>query len=140
MIDEKDYLILQELGINADQTTKQLAEKLLIPQSTVHNRIHKLRALGIIKKYVAEVNYKKLGKPIAAYILLSMDFDLHDKILEKLNKIPLVSEINVVTGSTDVIVKVWVKDAEELGELVINEMSSIGIRHTETLLVLKECK
>jgi DNA-binding Lrp family transcriptional regulator len=140
MIDDKDYLILQELGVNADQTTKQLGEKLLIPQTTIHNRIHKLRELGIIKKFVAVVNYKKLGKPIAAYILLSMDYDFHYKILEKLKKIPFLYEINVVTGSTDVVVKVRVKDAEELGELITKKLRSIGIRHTDTLLVLEECK
>jgi DNA-binding Lrp family transcriptional regulator len=45
--------------------------------------------------------------------------------------------VNIVTGGTDLIVKVRVKDVEELNEFVINKLRSIdGVDKTQTLIVL----
>ncbi len=45
-LDEKDGLILRELERDAGRTTKQLARKLGLPPTTVHNRVSRLEKLG----------------------------------------------------------------------------------------------
>jgi len=140
MLDEKDFLIMGALENNADLTTKKLAFKLGMPQTTVHNRIKRLREIGVIKKYVAILDAKKLGKMLSAYVLIDIDYDLHYTIVRKLMAMPYVTDISAITGTNDLIIKVRVKDAEELGELVLQKLRSMGVRRTETLMELETVK
>jgi len=45
--DDKDFLILEHLERDAGLTTKKLAIAVSMPQTTVHNRIRKLKEAGV---------------------------------------------------------------------------------------------
>ena len=140
-LDSKDFLILEHLERDASLTTKKLASVLGMPQTTVHNRIMRLKNRGAIKKYVAILDYKKLNRPLTAYVLLDIDYVLHDEIAKKLLAMPFVTEISAVTGATDVLIKVMAKDAEDLGDIVLRNLKRLGgVTRTETLLVLDTLK
>src|SRR3989338_5199694 len=79
-MDEKDEKILRLLKENSKSTTQQIAKKILIPITTIHNRIKKLEKEGIIKKYSVELDNKKIGKNIAAYIHIVVDYRLLKEI------------------------------------------------------------
>ncbi|MEK6854323.1 MAG: Lrp/AsnC family transcriptional regulator [Nanoarchaeota archaeon] len=125
-LDSKDFLILEHLERDASLTTKKLASVLGMPQTTVHNRIMRLKNRGAIKKYVAILDYKKLNRPLTAYVLLDIDYVLHDEIAKKLLAMPFVTEISAVTGATDVLIKVRAKDAEDLGDIVLRNLKRLG--------------
>ncbi len=140
-LDSKDFLILEHLERDASLTTKKLAAMLGMPQTTVHNRIKKLKQLGVIKKYVAILDHKKLGKALTAYVLLDIDYLNHDELFGKLSNLPFVKEVSAVTGANDIIMKVRAKDAEELGEIVLKNLKRMGgVTRTETMLVLDAVK
>ena len=65
---------------NSKLTTHQISKKTLIPITTIHNRIKKLVKEGVIKKYTLELDNKKLGKYLAAYIQINVDYRLLKKI------------------------------------------------------------
>ncbi len=139
--DHKDLLILEHLERDASLTTKKLAAVFGMPQTTLHNRIKRLKELGAIKKYVAVLDYKKLNKPLTAFILMDIDYPEHYGISKKLAAMPFVTEISAVTGANDVLVKVRAKDAEELGDIVLRNLKRLGgVARTETLLVLETVK
>ena len=141
MVDDKDMMILHELEHSADATTKKLAFKLGMPQTTVHNRIQRLKKTGVIKKYVAVLDYSKLGKPLTAYILVDIDYTKHYQILKKLSSLPMVDKIISITGANDVVIRVRVKDAIELGDIVLRKLRVMGgVSKTETLLELESFK
>lgn len=140
-LDSKDFLILEHLEKEADLTTKKLASTLNLPQTTVHNRLNKLKKHGVIKKYVAVLDYRKMNKPLSAYVLLDIDYIDHDEIAKKLAAMPFVTEISAVTGANDIIIKVRAKDAEELGEIVLKNIKRLGgVARTETMLILETVK
>lgn len=146
MVDEKDIKIVEILRTNARLTTKQISKKTLLPITTVHNRIKKLENLGIIKHYSAIIDYKKLGKAITAYILMSIDYIyLKEKnitqheLAKKISMHPLVQEANMVTGNTDMILKIVVNDINQLDEFVTKYLRNLeGIQRTHTMIVLSE--
>ncbi len=139
--DSKDLLILEHLEKDAGMTTKKLAATLGMPQTTVHNRVRKLKQRGIIQKYVAILDHKKLGKALTAYVLLDIDYMNHDELFRKLSNTPSVREVSAVTGSNDIIMKVRAKNAEELGEIVLKNLRRMGgVTRTETMLVLDSVK
>ena len=58
-MDEKDELILQALEKNAKLSSRNIAEKIGLPISTVHRRIRKLEQDGVIKSFRAIIDYEK---------------------------------------------------------------------------------
>ncbi len=142
-LDKKDLKIIEILKQNSKQTTSQISKKFNIPITTVHNRIKKLEKLGIIKNYTVVLDYKKLDQGILSYILVSVMYTLpnekkidQEEIAKEIKKIG-AEEVSIVTGGTDLIVKVRVKDVEELNEFVIKKLRNIdGVDKTQTLIVL----
>ena len=142
-LDKKDLKIIEILKQNSKQTTSQISKKFNIPITTVHNRIKKLEKLGIIKNYTVVLDYKKLDKGILSYVLVSVMYTLpngkkvsQEEIAKNLKNLG-AEEVSIVTGGTDIIVKVRVKDVEELNDFIIKRLRDIeGVDKTQTLIVL----
>lgn len=146
IMDEKDKKIIAILKENSKLSTQQISKKTSIPITTVHNRIKKLEKEGIIKNYTVILDNKKIGRPIAAYILITVDYRLLRQIkktqydlIKKLKSLELVEEAAIITGETDIITKVRVKDIDELDNFVTSYLRNIeGIEKTRTLVILSE--
>ena len=144
--DEKDYKILALLEENARLTTGEIAKELDIPQTTVHNRIKKMKQNKVIKRFTIDLNRKMIGRGLVAYILCTVSY--HTARGQKINqfevgqlikRLPEVEEVSIVTGDLDMIVKVSVRDVDELNNFVIYKLRNIeGIEKTVTSVVLTE--
>ena len=145
MIDDKDKKIIEELVKDSRQTTSQLSRKLNIPITTIHNHIKKLIEMGVIINYTVNLNHVLLGRTIPAYVWVSINYNVPGKkisqseISAQLKKIDGVYEVYILTGGSDVLVKVLVKDISELNNLVTEKLRNIpGIDKTQTSIILKE--
>ena len=145
-MDKKDEIILKLLKENGKLTTQQISKKTLMPITTIHNRIKKLLREGIIKRYTIDLDNKKLGKSISAYIHIMVDYRLlkeikksQHELARKIKQHEFVEEIAIVAGGTDMIIKVRVKDIEELDDFVTKKLRNIGgIEKTQTMVILNE--
>lgn len=143
-LDDKDIKVLELLKENSKLKTSQMSKRLRMPITTVHNRIKKLEKLGIIKHYTIVPDHKKLGKDILSYILATVMYVLpsgeriyQEEIAQKVKALG-AEEVHIVTGGTDIIIKVLAKDVTELNDFVIKKLRSIeGIDKTQTLIVLE---
>ena len=145
-MDEKDGKILKLLKENSKLTTNQISKKILMPITTVHNRIKKLEKEGIIEGYTVKLNNKKIGRSIAAYIMITVDYNLlqqlkmvqHD-LIKKIKLNEYVEETAIITGVSDIIIKLRVKDIDKLNEFVTVYLRNIkGVENTQTAVVLNE--
>ncbi len=145
-LDEKDIKILELLKEDSSLTTRQIAKKTLIPITTVHHRVKKLKAEKYIKKYTVNLDYKKLGKGFTAIILVSCDYktlreakrDQH-KLAKEISIMKEVEKVDIVTGGTDMVVRVRVKDVEEYDSFLLKKFQRItGIDKTQSLIVIHE--
>jgi len=75
-MDKKDLEIIEVLKRHSDYTTRQIAKKTLLPITTIHNRIRKLKEEGIIKRFTIELDHKKVGNSFVVYILVSANLPL----------------------------------------------------------------
>lgn len=145
-MDAKDSKIIAALKENSRLSTQQIARKTLIPITTVHNRLKKLVKEGIIRKFTVELDHKKLGKTIAAYIMITVDYNAlkHAKTTQhelaaKLRKNPFVEEAAMLTGVSDIIIKVRVSTIGDLDRFVTVDLRNInGIEKTQTAIILHE--
>ena len=145
-MDKKDEKILELLKENSKLTTQQISKKTLIPITTVHSRIKKMEREGIINKYTLRLDHKKLGKNISAYILIVVDYKLlkenrisQHELTKKIRQNEFVEEAAMVTGGTDIIIKIRVKNVDELDYFVTKYLRNInGIEKTQTMVILNE--
>jgi DNA-binding Lrp family transcriptional regulator len=142
-MDEKDEKILKLLKDNSKLTSQQISKKTLIPITTVHNRIKNLRKKEIIKKYSIVVDNKKLGRVISAYVHISVDYRSGKQsqiaMAKKLCSKEGVEEVSIVTGDYDMMVKVRVRDMDELNNFVVEYLRMMeGVERTQTSVILYE--
>ena len=145
-LDKKDLRILEILKERGDLTVRQVASRTLLPITTVHNRIKRMKSLGVIKRFTIEVDHKKIGKPLAAHVLVKVDSKYlkgfrrsqHD-LVKDLKNLEFVEKADIVTGTIDIVLLIRVKDVEELDKVIIDKLRDIqGIESTQTLVILRE--
>lgn len=143
-MDEKDLQILDVLRADASLSVAKIAEKSGIPATTVHNRIKKLRNSGIIKNYTINIDRNKVYGDIVAFILIKAKQSDESKtsnqreIVSGLITRREVEEASIITGETDIIIKIRVRSIEELNKFILDELRKIpGISGSKTLISLE---
>lgn len=145
---KKDDALLELLKVNSRRSTKEIAQALGIPISTVYDRVKKLEEQGVIEGYRAVLNPKKLGKDVGAILSVTVNYFSRTgekvsqrKLAERLAAIPCVEEVHIVAGGNDIILKVRMESVEELNRFVIDELRSIdGVDKTQTAIILDSVK
>ena len=139
-IDDLDISILNELKKNSRESFREMAEKLDVAEGTIYNRVSKLQSAGVIKGFIADIDYSKLGYDLTAVIGLIVDGPHLPEIEKDISKSSNVSAVYDVTGEYDALVVGKFKDRESLNSFVKNVLSTQYIRRTHTMLVLNVVK
>ncbi len=94
-------------------------------------------------KYTVELDYKKLERPIMAYIGITINYNVEGKkirqaeVAKKLKEIEGVMEVTILTGGLDIIMKVLAKDIGNLNDIVTEKLRNIdGVDKTQTMITL----
>lgn len=143
-IDDRDYAILDILEKHGEYTVRQIARKTSLAPTTVHARIKKLKQMKVIQRYTIKIDRKKLGMNVGAYILVSADLkQLKQKhrsqydLAKELEKLPGVQRVHIVTGISDIVTRVRVKDMEELDKLLLGKIQMLeGVANTRTMIII----
>ena len=145
MLDKKDEMILELLHADASLSTYKISKKTAIPQTTVLNRVRKLKEEGVIKRYTIDMDYKKLGKGIKAliYARVEKNFEQRKNIIgnfeELLFKHDFVINVKRLMGKYDFVLEVVCKDIDELNDFLVQKVRAYEfIAETETVVVLRE--
>jgi Lrp/AsnC family leucine-responsive transcriptional regulator len=119
-LDEKDLTLIDELRRNSKLSEQKLARKTGIPMTTVHNRLRRLRGLGVIKEYTITLDYARLGRPLVAFVLVKAVPAADQKeLLLQIARMPHVQESAMVTGDFDILFKARVASIDELNAMVV---------------------
>jgi DNA-binding Lrp family transcriptional regulator len=137
-LDSVDWALLQELQKDARQTNKALAETVGVAPSTCLERIRELRARGVITGFRAEVDPAAIGRPMEA-ILSIQQRGSHRKtteaLLEKGGVPPETVRVMALTGTTDFIIHVAVRDMNHLRDLVWGLIERPEVARVQSSLV-----
>ena len=146
VIDEKDKKILQLLQEHADYPTRKIAKKTLLPITTVHNRIQKLKKQKVIKKFTVEVDHDQLDEGLLVYILIHVSLPLLKQkkrsqydVANDLKKFNFVKKVDIVSGGSDLVVTVRVKDVKEYDKILLQKIQLVeGIEKTQSLIAIHQ--
>ncbi len=115
VLDETDKRILRLLQKDAHYKLKDIAAKINLSLTPVHDRVKRLEREGIIDKYVTVLNKKKLGKNLTVYCqvtLVKQNYDISVVFNQAILNMPEVVECNFISGSFDYLLKIVLEDME----------------------------
>jgi Lrp/AsnC family transcriptional regulator for asnA, asnC and gidA len=139
-IDKLDLRIIDQLMHDANISYAEIGKKLYVSAGTIHVRIKKLQEAGIISGIQYNVDLKKLGYDVIAFIGIYLEkSSLYDSVARDLKKIPEIVRMNYTTGNYSIFAEVVCKDIGQLRTILHDELQKIkGIERTETFISLEE--
>jgi Lrp/AsnC family leucine-responsive transcriptional regulator len=136
-LDSTDRAILQLLQENCKQPLAAIGEKVGLSAPSVVERIHKLEEAGVVLAYTAQLDPRKLGLDITAFIGVGTDRPGAIRSVEaEVATIDEVLECHHVTGSHTLMLKVKTQNTESLERLIDRVRGVDGVSRTETMVVL----
>lgn len=144
-IDDTDKILLEELIKDSRISITELAKKAHISRPTVKERMDQLRKKGIINGFTTSINFDKCGLTVAAFLLVGYDTSKEeqgssqDTVARALSRIPFVRKVNIITGSNDFLVEIYIDHMNSLGDLIMYDIRKIpGVGNTVTMNSFKE--
>jgi len=132
--------IREKLTFPANRQEEALS--LLTSTPAVNERLKKLEASGVIKRWAAIVDPEAVGAAITAFIEVFIEHPkLESAFIDRVSRLDEVLELHHVTGEFSVLIKARVHDMQALKELLLHQLNAQeGVRQTRTVMVLSTHK
>jgi Lrp/AsnC family transcriptional regulator, regulator for asnA, asnC and gidA len=139
-IDQVDLKILGLLMTDANMPYTEIGKKVFVSGGTVHVRMRKMEAMGIVKGAQLIIDTAKMGWDISAFLGIYLDkSSLFEEVAAQMEKIPEVVNIHYTTGIYSMFAKILCKDTKHLREVLHDKIQKVaGIQRTETFISLEE--
>ena len=135
-LDPIDIRLLKELTFDARMPFIQLAQKLKVSNTLIHQRLKKLKDKGVIKNARYEIDPLALGFHTSAYtqIILS-EAKRHREMESKLAEIPEIVECVNIAGRYALMVRIFARDNRHLRDIIYEKIHAIdGVEGTNTTI------
>ncbi|MBR5492012.1 MAG: winged helix-turn-helix transcriptional regulator [Alistipes sp.] len=139
-LDATDRKILRYLIKNARTPFLEIARECGISGAAIHQRIKKLEDMGVIQGSRLVVAPKSLGFDVCAFISIRVsDITQQQDTVERLKEIPEIVECHYITGSYNLMVKIYCIDNEHLMRTIFDKILHVqGVSSTQTYMSLNE--
>lgn len=143
-LDRVDIAILQQLQRNARISNVDLARNVNLTASPCFNRVRALQASGVIRGHVTLLDTHLLGLRLNVFIQVSLEKQREDalgRFEEIIAQRPEVMECYLMTGDSDYLLRVLVRDIQELEHFILNSLTKIpGISNIRSSMALKQVR
>jgi len=141
LLDEVNLRILDILGRDASRPFVEIAKELEISDATVHIRVRRLLAAGILRKFTIATDNVLLGYDHLAFIGININEGSADEVIASLSQFDEILELHEIYGQFDLLLKIRAKSLEEMREIVANKIGKVPqITEAELMTVLKTIK
>lgn len=143
-MDKTDFSILSLLQDDGKLSNAKLAEKLNLSETPCWRRVKRLEAEGYIDSYQANLNKRKLGFGVMAFVQLT--YTAHDNKTTENFEALIAGCDNVLschntTGNADFLLQVVARDLDDYSQFVDNVLRKLpGISDISSSISLRELK
>jgi Lrp/AsnC family leucine-responsive transcriptional regulator len=135
-VEEIDRAIVAALTADGRLSYTDLAERVGLSVSAVHQRVRRLEQRRVIRGYRAVVDYEALGLPLTAFVAVRpVDPGAPDDAPDKLARLPEIESCYSVAGEDFYLLKVRVASPLELEGLLQRIRSAAGVTHRTTIVL-----
>ena len=140
----EDRRILSQLQADGRMTNADLADRVGLSTSPCWRRVRRLEDEGVIRRYRAELDRRKIGLGVLVYVSIQIDkhSDTDASAFEsEIAQLPEVISCHSVAGGTDFILMVVCRDLDAYAEFSMTTLRRLpGIKAMTTNVALKEIK
>jgi Lrp/AsnC family leucine-responsive transcriptional regulator len=135
-VEETDRAIVAALTVDGRLSYTDLAEKVGLSVSAVHQRVRRLEQRGVIKGYAARVDYSAIGLALTAFVAIRpLDPSQPDDAPDRLAKLAEIEACYSVAGEDFYLLLVRVQSPTDL-ERLLQEIRTGANVTTRTTVVL----
>jgi Lrp/AsnC family transcriptional regulator, regulator for asnA, asnC and gidA len=125
-LDPFDIRVLSELTADARVPLVQLAQKLKVSNTLIHQRVKKLKERGILLNATYLLDPWQLGYQTSAYTQIILTDSRHHRVVEeKLRKIPEIVECVNISGRYALMVKIYATNNRHLRDIIYDKILNI---------------
>lgn len=143
-LDATDIRLLNILQENARYSTRQLADRINMSATPVHERVKKLEASGVIDHYAAIVNQDKIRSLVVFYVNINLKEHstlLGGEFVRSITALPEVTELYTIGGEHDFMARIVVGDMAAYRDFFVEKLGMIpNIAKLQSVIVLDSIK
>ena len=136
-----DKTILHLLQSDAKLGIGELAEQAHLANSTCYRRVKRLESMGAIKGYVALVDQTSVGYPDDVFVQITLESQKREQLRKferAVRGIPEVMECYLMSGESDYLLRVIVKDARDYEQLHSRMLTGLpGVARVHSAFALR---
>lgn len=118
LLDPIGWRILTEFQEDARIQFVELGRRVGLSTPAVIERVRRMEEAGIITGYRAEIDHRKVGLPVCAFIRVRVLGDFIPRVIAAAKKMPEIHECHRIAGEDTFLLKVYVATTAALAELV----------------------
>jgi len=134
--DEIDRQLIGLLLANGRESTTELAKKLGVGRSTVHERIARLEKSGLISGYSVVLSKNPFQEATLAMVMLAIVQKKQRDVLESLKSLPEVVSCFTISGEFDLMVMVQAPRVEDIDAVLDEILNFAGVERCKSWIVL----
>jgi DNA-binding Lrp family transcriptional regulator len=138
-IDALDARLIELLEAEPRIGVLECSRRLGVARGTVQARLDKLTKRAVVRDFGPRVEPAALGYPVTAFVTLELRQAVgHERMAQRLAKIPEVLEAHTVTGQGDMLCRIVARTNAELQGVIDRVLASEGVQRATTVIALAE--
>jgi Lrp/AsnC family transcriptional regulator, regulator for asnA, asnC and gidA len=141
VLDDVNLHIIDILSKDSSTPFVEIAKQIGISDGTVHLRVRRLIAAGIITKFTISVDNNLLGYDHLVFIRINLKPGFADQVTEELSNIEEVLEIHEMHNAFDLFLKIRAKNLSDIRDIIEKKIRRLpNVLETQLMTVLKTSK
>ena len=133
-LDALDVSLIEALVEHPRAGALELSRQLKVARATVQARLQRLEDAGVIIGYGPDIDLRRAGYPVHAFVTLEIAQGRLDDVAAELAAVPGILEAYATTGEADVLCRLAATSHEDLQEILLqlNRLASV-VRSTSVI-------
>jgi len=143
-LDRTDRRILKELMADGRLTNVALAARIGITPPPCLRRVRALEENGVITGYTAEIDARRLGYEVTAFVMVTLHSQAEADLRAFENRVlawPIVREAYIISGETDFLLRCVARDLTSFQDFIMRELTAApNVSSIRTQLAIRRAK
>ena len=140
-LDTTDRKMLRALQMDGRMTNADLSRAVNLSESACLRRLRALETAGVISRYAAIINERAVGLPISVFVTVTLSSQAEGSLTAfeaAVSSVPEVVECYLMTGGSDYLLRLVVRDVDDLERVHAKELTRIpGVTRVSSSVAMR---
>ena len=141
VLDATDRKMLRALQLDGRMTNSDLSKAVNLSESACLRRLRALETAGVISRYAAIINERAVGLPISVFVTVTLSSQSEASLTAfetAIATVPEVVECYLMTGGSDYLLRLVVRDVDDLERVHAKELTRIpGVTRVSSSVAMR---